>query len=191
MSTYHYYVDEAGDGVLFGPKGRDRLRDADANQFFMLGMIHCEAPEIISAQLAALRASVMTSPLYAGIPSLQPKAEKTARAFHAKDDHPEIRAKMFELLTTLEFRFFAVIKDMRKVRDYVGSRNRMNPEYRHRSNRAQEQPRFHRRRHSPITFQSATRIQRMLLHHRPNRIRRQRHGGPALRHHQDRGEALP
>lgn len=134
MSTYHYYVDEAGDGVLFGPKGRDRLRDADANKFFMLGMIHSDTPETISAQLAALRASVMASPLYAGIPSLQPKAEKTARAFHAKDDHPEIRAKVFELLTTLEFRFFAVIKDMRKVRDYVESRNRMNPEYRYHPN---------------------------------------------------------
>jgi len=31
-----FYVDEAGDGVLFGPKGRNRLNDAGAQQFFML-----------------------------------------------------------------------------------------------------------------------------------------------------------
>ena len=37
-----YYVDEAGDGVLFGPMGRDRLQDENAPQFFMLGW--CAAP---------------------------------------------------------------------------------------------------------------------------------------------------
>ena len=36
-----YYVDEAGDGVLFGPKGRNRLLDDDARQYFMLGMVRC------------------------------------------------------------------------------------------------------------------------------------------------------
>jgi len=39
LSSGTYYVDEAGDGVLFGPMGRDRLADADAPRFFMLGMV--------------------------------------------------------------------------------------------------------------------------------------------------------
>jgi hypothetical protein len=34
-----YYVDEAGDGVLFGCKGRSRLRDGGASQYLMLGMV--------------------------------------------------------------------------------------------------------------------------------------------------------
>ena len=59
-----------------------------------------------------------------------PSAEKTARSFHAKDDHPEIRAKVFEWLLTLDFSFFAVIKDMRKVLAYVKSRNQMDLAYR-------------------------------------------------------------
>ena len=33
---------------------------------------------------------------YATIYSMKPEAQKTARAFHAKDDHAEIRSKVFE-----------------------------------------------------------------------------------------------
>jgi hypothetical protein len=134
MSTVTYYADEAGDGVLFGPRGRDRLQDADANQFFMLGMVCCADEAAVAAQLAGLRTALLANPLYAGIPSMQPAAKKTARGFHAKDDHAEIRARVFDLITTFDFKFYAVIKDMRKVRDYVQSRNRMNPDYRYQPN---------------------------------------------------------
>ncbi len=134
MKSVAYYVDEAGDGVLFGPRGRDRLRDADANQFFMLGMVTCADDFGVTRQLASLRANLMANALYAGIPSMQPNANKTARAFHAKDDHPEVRARVFDLITTMDFKFYAVVKDMRKVREYVHSRNRMNPDYRYHPN---------------------------------------------------------
>jgi hypothetical protein len=126
-----YYVDEAGDGVLFGPMGRDRLADPEAAKFFMLGMVRCADDEDVARQLAALRAALQKNPLYATIHSLRPEEQKTARAFHAKDDHPEIRSKVFELLVTVDFRFFAVIKDMRAVRDYVANRNRMDASYRY------------------------------------------------------------
>jgi hypothetical protein len=133
-SSVTYYVDEAGDGVLFGPMGRDRLADADAPRFFMLGMVQCASDEQVGQQLADLRAALQKNPLYATIFTLKPEAKKTARAFHAKDDHAEIRSKVFELLTTLDFKFYAVIKDMRAVRDYVAGRNRMDSTYRYHPN---------------------------------------------------------
>jgi hypothetical protein len=37
-----YYVDETGDGVLFGHKGRILLSEPNPQRFFMLGMIRCE-----------------------------------------------------------------------------------------------------------------------------------------------------
>jgi len=134
MSTLVYHVDEAGDGILFGPKGRDRLADPDASRFFMLGMVCCNDPGAVSAPLATLRAELLVHPLYASIPSMLPSANKSARAFHAKDDHPEVRAKVFELIATLDFKFFAIIKDMRKVKEYVHSRNRMDGDYRYHPN---------------------------------------------------------
>ncbi len=129
-----FYVDEAGDGVLFGPKGRDRLLDPNAPQFFMLGMVRCANDDEMSERLSLLRSELQANPLYATIPSMRPEARKTARAFHAKDDHPEIRAKVFELLLEMDFRFFAVIKDMRVVRGYVENRNRMHADYRYHPN---------------------------------------------------------
>lgn len=154
-----YFVDEAGDGVLFGPRGRDRLADADAPQFFMLGMVRCAAETEVARQLAGLRAALQTNPLYATIYSLKPEAQKTARAFHAKDDHAEIRSKVFELLTTLDFKFYAVIKDMRAVRDYVERRSRMDSAYRYRPNELYDltvrmlfRQRLHQEEHYRVVF---------------------------------------
>lgn len=134
LAPVTYYVDEAGDGVLFGPMGRDRLLDADAPKFFMLGMVRCVDEIQVGRQLAELRAALQRNPLYATIHSLRPEEQKTARAFHAKDDHAEIRSKVFELLLTLDFKFYAVIKDMRSVRNYVKDRNRMDSRYRYHPN---------------------------------------------------------
>jgi hypothetical protein len=157
--TATYYVDEAGDGVLFGPKGRSRLNDPGAPRFFTLGMVRCACDVEASAALTKLRQELLAHPLYASIYSLQPQAGKTARAFHAKDDHSEIRAKVFELLLTVDFKFYAVIKDMRAVLDYVQRRNRMETEYRYHPNELYDltvrmlfKQRLHTADHSRIIF---------------------------------------
>ena len=154
-----YYVDEAGDGVLFGPMGRDRLTDPDAPKFFMLGMVRCTDDAGVARRLAELRASLQQNPLYSTIHSFRPEAQKTARAFHAKDDHAEIRSKVFELLVTLDFRFYAVIKDMRVVRDYVKRRNLMDSDYRYHPNELYDltvrmlfKQRLHKEDHYRVVF---------------------------------------
>lgn len=159
MPAVTYHVDEAGDGVLFGQRGRDRLRDEGAHRFFMLGMVCCPAPVEVARRLADLRSALQTSPLYAGIFSLQPLAMKTARAFHAKDDHAEIRSKVFELIATLDFKFYAVIKDMGKVRDYVQRRNQMDATYRYHPNELYDltvrmlfKERLHQEEHCRVVF---------------------------------------
>ncbi len=129
-----FYVDEAGDGVLFGPKGRDRLKDADAQLFFMLGMVRCAQDSEVATKLESFRSELLLNPLFSSICSMKPEAGKTARLFHAKDDHPEVRAKVFELLMQIDFKFLAVIKDMRSVLRYVKSRNEMDSDYGYRSN---------------------------------------------------------
>ncbi len=129
-----YYVDEAGDGVLFGPKGRNRLKEEGTPQFFMLGMVRCTRDAAVVSALEDLRKELMANPLYASIYTMQPEAGKTARFFHAKDDHAEVRAKVFELIVRLDFKFYAVVKDMRAVYKYVESRNRMDATYRYQPN---------------------------------------------------------
>jgi hypothetical protein len=124
-----YYVDEAGDGVLFGRKGRVRLLEPDARKFFILGMVRCADDESATRQLKNLRHTLQASPLYSGIPSMAQDVGKTARFFHAKDDHSEVRAKVFEELIKIDFKFFAVVKQMGKVLTYVRNRNEMDSNY--------------------------------------------------------------
>lgn len=134
MAEVSYYVDEAGDGVLFGPKGRSRLDDPDARRYFMLGKVTCAEPNVIEAQLQQLRHQLYSHPLLQGIYSMKPEAQKTFRSFHAKDDHSDVRLKVFEALLSLDFKFYAVVKDMRKVLAYVQSRNQGSPTYRYQPN---------------------------------------------------------
>ena len=66
---------------------------------------------------------------------MQAKARKTALAFHAKDDLPEVRREVFGLLRETEgLRFFAVIADKLSVLEYVRQRNKREPTYRYHPN---------------------------------------------------------
>lgn len=134
LSQISYYVDEAGDGVLFGPKGRLRIADPDAPRYFMLGMVQCVDDARSAEKIAFLRTQLMLHPLFRTIHSMKPEARKTAIAFHAKNDHPDVRLKVFETLMELDFRFFAVVKSMKSVLDYVNRRNQMHQDYRYHPN---------------------------------------------------------
>ncbi|QDS90748.1 hypothetical protein EC9_49640 [Rosistilla ulvae] len=157
LSTY--YVDEAGDGVLFGPNGRNRLNDLGSPKFFMLGMVRCAEDRAVEELLSKLRYELMGNPLYASIHTMKPEVGKTAKFFHAKDDHAEIRSKVFELLVRMDFKFYAVIKDMRKVLQYVQSRNSMDSTYRYKPNELYDltvrmlfKNRLHKEGHVRIAF---------------------------------------
>ncbi len=65
---------------------------------------------------------------------MQPDTRKTALAFHAKDDVPEVRREVFSLLLRHEMRFLAVVRDKRSLLAEVTERNRRDPAYRYRPN---------------------------------------------------------
>ncbi|OGV40777.1 MAG: hypothetical protein A2X46_04280 [Lentisphaerae bacterium GWF2_57_35] len=129
-----YFVDEAGDGVLFNAKGSILIENAISPKHFILGMVQLEDERAVEADLTQLRTALLNDPYFHNVPSLNPQQKKTALLFHAKDDLPEIRREVFKLLVQHSFRFFAVIKSMQAVLDYVHSRNAMDSSYRYRPN---------------------------------------------------------
>lgn len=129
-----YFVDEAGDGVLFTRKGKPLVGEPDFPQHFMLGMTEIPNPEAIAADLDELRTAVLADPYFKDVPSVQPDARKTALHFHAKDDLPEIRRDVFKIILKHEFHFYAVVKSMKAVLEYVRSRNQMDSSYRYKPN---------------------------------------------------------
>ena len=98
MDTSHYFVDEAGDGTLYDKHGKGLVRTEGCSKFFMLGVVLLRDPKRLAIELEDLRATLLADPYFAGVPSMQPNKKKTAVAFHAKDDLPEVRREVFALL---------------------------------------------------------------------------------------------
>lgn len=66
---------------------------------------------------------------------MQPHERKTALAFHAKDDLPEVRREVFRVLRDMEgLRFYAVVADKLSVLEYVRQRNKRESDYRYHPN---------------------------------------------------------
>ena len=127
-----YFVDEAGDGVIFDGKGRVLLGTGKVQDYFTVGMVECVTLESLTNDLAHLRAQLLADPYFKGVPSMQPKAKKTAICFHAKDDVPEVRREVFKVLERHDFSFYAVVRTMTAVARWVRDQNEKDPTYRYR-----------------------------------------------------------
>jgi hypothetical protein len=78
----------------------------------MMGFIETTTPRTLRRALMKLQKEVIQDPYFQGVPSLA----KTALAFHAKDDIPEIRHLVYKLLATLDFRAqFVVARKSEKI----------------------------------------------------------------------------
>lgn len=130
----NYFVDEAGDSTLFDGKGRAIIGTPGCSKYFILGYLDVADPAGLHSALATLRAALLADPYFRRVPSMRPEAEKTAIAFHAKDDVPEVRRQVFSLLLEQDVRFFAVVKDKCDCLAYVRQRNGREPGYRYTPN---------------------------------------------------------
>jgi hypothetical protein len=132
LSTCNYFVDEAGDGTLFDRRGKVIIGSEGCSRFFMLGLLRVDDLNALNAELNGLRTRLLNDPYFKGVPSMQAAEKKTAVAFHAKDDLPEVRREVLSLLARLPYlRFFAVIRDKEKLVSYVRQRNTVDPVYRY------------------------------------------------------------
>ena len=135
VSIRHYFIDEGGDSTLFSRKGKVLIDTEGCSRFFMLGLLDVPDPAALQRTFDDLRAQLMSDPYFNYVPSMQVKARKTALAFHAKDDLPEVRREVFRLLRDTEgLRFFAVVADKLSVLEYVRQRNKREPTYRYHPN---------------------------------------------------------
>jgi len=110
MTTSNYFVDEAGDLNLFDKKGRIIIGQPGVSRFFMVGVAYLPDPFDVHRQLENLRAELLADPYFRNVPSLQPDNKKTAIAFHAKDDLPEVRREVFRLLPQFKARVQVVLR---------------------------------------------------------------------------------
>jgi hypothetical protein len=132
--TQHLYVDEAGTPTLFHQSGKAIADTHGCSRFFILGKLEVAAPAALEEALAALRQEMLLNPLYARAESFKPERKKTALAFHAKDDLPEVRAEVFKLLAGMgqQLRFYAVVCDKLVLTEREVAQRAATPGYRFR-----------------------------------------------------------
>jgi uncharacterized protein DUF3800 len=107
----HFFVDEAGDPVVFGKRRKIVVGTEGCSKFFMLGMAYIQDPEETFRKIEELRAELLAHPYFRDVPSMQPAAKKTAVCFHATDDVPEVRWEVFKLLPQLNVKVRVAVWD--------------------------------------------------------------------------------
>lgn len=155
----NYFVDEAGDSVLFARRGRLIVGQEGCSRFFMMGCLDVADPEALGRDLEALRATLLADPTLKDIPSMQRDQKKTAVAFHAKDDVPEVRRDVFKVLMAHDLRFYAIIRDKMVLASAVRIRNETDSRYRYSENEVYDalvsrlfRDRLHKADHHEVVF---------------------------------------
>lgn len=155
----HYFVDEAGDSVLFGRRGKLMVGQEGCSRFFMMGCLEVADPVALAADLETLRRDLLADPTINRIPSMLPDGKKTAQAFHAKDDIPEVRRDVFRLLMRHEIKFYAIIRDKAALATAVRLRNETDATYRYNENEVYDtlvsrlfRDRLHKADHHELVF---------------------------------------
>lgn len=107
------FVDEAGDPTLFHSSGKPIVGTEGCSRFFIIGKLEVDDPPALSQSLTDLRQEMLADPYFAGVESFRPERKKTALLFHGKDDLPEVRYRVFNLLRAAgsTLRFHAVVCD--------------------------------------------------------------------------------
>jgi hypothetical protein len=133
-SLRYYFVDEAGDPVLFNRNKQVVVGAEGCSAYFILGLLDLADPAKLNFEMAELRMRIADDPYFKNVPSMRPERQKTAIAFHAKDDVPEVRREVYALLMRHEMKFFAVVRDKRRIVRLVQEHNRKSPAYHYQTN---------------------------------------------------------
>lgn len=95
-----YFVDESGDPYFYDRFGKYIVGKEGCSKILLLGFIKTEKPNELRLKINEIRKEIEKDKYLEKIPSLK----KSLQAFHAKDDCPEIREKVFKLIKNLPFK---------------------------------------------------------------------------------------
>jgi len=116
----YFFVDESGDSTFFNKKKRCIVGEEGCSSILLLGFIKTQNPKKLRKEIEKLHEEIRNDEYLKDIPSIK----KTNIHFHAKDDCPEVREKVFKLLKTLDFKAEFVVA--RKKSEIFEKRHKKN-----------------------------------------------------------------
>jgi hypothetical protein len=96
----YFFVDESGDPTFFNKRGEYIVGQEGCSRILQIGFIRTTNPSPLRKTILSLHEEIKADKYLKDIPSI----EKTNIAFHAKDDVPEVREKVFKALESLDFK---------------------------------------------------------------------------------------
>lgn len=119
----YFFVDESGDPNFYGKGGDIIVGRPGCSRILLLGFVRAEKPNPIRESLSELKNQIANDSYLKDIPSIR----KTLKAFHAKDDCPEVRMMVYKTLAEQDFAVQVIVarKIERMFRSsYKGNRDR-------------------------------------------------------------------
>ncbi len=98
--TTYYFVDESGDPIFYDKYGNLIIGQEGCSKILLVGFIRTADPKPIRQTLARLQSDITNDPYLQDIPSLK----SSVGYFHAKNDSPEVRERVFKLIVQLDFK---------------------------------------------------------------------------------------
>ena len=103
VAASHRFLDEAGDTTFYGKGKVNALGQQGVSLAFGLGMVKFNADlKAVREAVVELQKSVEADGYLNTIPSVQKKMAKGGFHFHATDDSPEVRERMFKFIKAVD-----------------------------------------------------------------------------------------
>lgn len=95
----YLFIDESGDPVFYGNRKKLLVGTEGFQPYLIIGMIETSDRKALRKAVVRFMDNIKTDRLYNSIPSIN---SDKGWFVHARGDHPEIRAKFFELLRSID-----------------------------------------------------------------------------------------
>ncbi len=116
---------------MFNKRGRVLIGQEGCSSYFILGVAHIINPHDVRTKLDNLRRDILSNPYLKDIPSVH---SKTRLSFHAKDDCPEVRKDVYELISSLDIKVYCIIRRKMSILQTVKKQNLNNESWRYSQN---------------------------------------------------------
>jgi hypothetical protein len=108
--TYHRFLDEAGDTTFYGKGKTPIVGNEGVSKCFILGMLKVKEPlSAVRERIIDLQKHIASDPFFNTVPSVQKRIKGPGYFVHAKDDLPEIRKIVLDLIKSVDCSFEAVV----------------------------------------------------------------------------------
>lgn len=124
MKKIFFFVDESWDPNFYSKKWELIVWSEWCSSILQLWLTKTENPHPIRKSLLDLQNEILKDEYFNWIPSVEKRRNKFY--FHAKDDIPEIREKVFKLIKTLDIKVYIIVA--RKIEWIFKNKHNSDPE---------------------------------------------------------------